>query len=77
MGVYIFLCVYVLLCSYVVCLPPCTLLPWVPTCLCGNFEEPNPLVGCVCCPEGVGGAPRPPHVPLSTSLPSSLTTPRI
>lgn len=55
-----------------VCISECAGLPCVPTCLCGNFEEPNPLVGCVCCPKGVGGPPTPPCSP-TVCKPSRLS----
>ena len=41
------------------------------TCLCGIFEELNPLLGCVCCPESLGG----PSMPSSPPQPPYPTAP--
>ena len=54
------------LCVMGLCRTCACFCPLVSTCVCGNFEELNPLVGCVCHPEGVGGS----------SLPYSPTVPR-
>lgn len=64
---YVSLCVYACVCDAPVCVCGCVHMH---TCVCGNFEELNPLLRCVCCPETTGSLstpsspPHPPYPPV-------------